>query len=87
MNVFYKRVISIAMMAVFVIGLTTCKKEKIEVPTVKVFEGAINIDYTKASVSAEVTDQGGAEVKSRGFAYGATGSTMDTIFCGSGRER
>lgn len=84
MNVFYKRVISIAMMAVFVIGLTTCKKEKIEVPTVKVFEGAITIDYTKASVSAEVTDQGGAEVKSRGFAYGATGSTMDTIFCGSG---
>ena len=50
----------------------------------KVFEGAITINFTKAGVSAEVTDQGGAEVKSRGFVYGISGGTMDTVFCGSG---
>ena len=84
MNAICKRAVAIVLMAVFAIGLTTCKKEKIDVPTVKVFEGAITINYTKASVSAEVTDQGGAEVKSRGFAYGESGGAMDTIFCGSG---
>ena len=84
MNAICKRAAAIVLMAFFAIGLTTCKKEKIDVPTVKVFEGAITINYTKASVSAEVTDQGGAEVKSRGFAYGESGSAMDTIFCGSG---
>lgn len=84
MSMHYKRITAVAIMAVFAIGLTTCKKEKIDVPTVKVFEGAITINYTKASVSAEVTDQGGAEVKSRGFAYGESGGAMDTIFCGSG---
>ncbi len=74
--------------AVFVVGvllLSACKKEeKITSPSVKVFDGAITLTYTSAGVSAEVTDQGGAEVKSRGFAYGATGGAMDTIFCGSG---
>ena len=84
MNAICKRTAAIVLMAFFAIGLTTCKKEIIEVPTVKVFEGAITINYTKASVSAEVTDQGGAEVKSRGFAYGESGGAMDTIFCGSG---
>lgn len=65
--------------------LSTCKKEEtVNPPTVKVFEGAITINYNKANVSAEVTDQGGAEVKSRGFAYGLSGSAMDTFFCGSG---
>ena len=84
MNAICKRTAAIVLMAIIAIGLTTCKKEKIDVPTVKVFEGAITINYTKASVSAEVTDQGGAEVKSRGFAYGESGGAMDTIFCGSG---
>ena len=84
MNAICKRAAAIVLMAIIAIGLTTCKKEKIDVPTVKVFEGAITINYTKASVSAEVTDQGGAEVKSRGFAYGKSGGAMDTIFCGSG---
>lgn len=84
MNAICKRAPAIVMMAITALGLTTCKKEKIDVPTVKVFEGAITINYTKASVSAEVTDQGGAEVKSRGFAYGESGGAMDTIFCGSG---
>jgi len=87
MNTICKRVIPIVIMTVFAIGLTTCKKEnevKIYPPTVKVFEGAITINYNKASVSAEVTDQGGAEVKSRGFVYGLSGSTLDTVFCGSG---
>ena len=87
MNTICKKVISIVIMAVFAIGLTTCKKEnevKIDPPTVKVFEGAITINYNKASVSAEVTNQGGAEVKSRGFVYGLSGSTLDTVFCGSG---
>jgi formylglycine-generating enzyme required for sulfatase activity len=84
MNAICKRAAAIVLMAVFAIGQTTCKKEKIDVPTVKVFEGAITISYTKASVSAEVTDQGGAEVKSRGFAYGESGGSMDTIYCGSG---
>ena len=84
MSMHYKRITAVAIMAIIAIGLTTCKKEKIDAPTVKVFEGAITINYTKASVSAEVTDQGGAEVKSRGFAYGKSGGAMDTIFCGSG---
>ena len=72
------------MMTVVVLGLITCKKETIAPPIVKVFEGAITLNYTSAIVSAEVTDQGGAEVKSRGIAYGTTGGAMDTIFCGSG---
>lgn len=87
MNVMCKRAISIVIMAVFALGLTTCKKEKeekIDPPTVKVYEGAITINYNKASVSAEVTDQGGAEVKSKGFVYGISGESMDTVFCGSG---
>ena len=84
MVVICKRAVAIVLMAFFAIGLTACKKEKIDVPTVKVFEGAITINYTKASVSAEVTDQGGAEVKSRGFVYGESSGAMDTIFCGSG---
>ena len=67
-----------------VFGALSCKKDKTDPPTVKVFDGAITIDYTKASVSAEVTDQGGAEVKSRGIVYGKSGSKQDTVFCGSG---
>lgn len=70
------------------IGLATClmacKKETINPPTVKVFDAAMTINQTSASVSAEVTDQGGAEVKSRGFVYGMSGGALDTLFCGSG---
>ena len=84
MNVFFKRFAAIVMMAVFLMGVVSCKKDKIDPPTVKVFDGAITIDYMKASVSAEVTDQGGAEVKSRGIVYGKSGSKQDTVFCGSG---
>ena len=84
MNVFFKRFAAIVMMAVFLMGVVSCKKDKIDPPTVKVFDGAITIDYMKASVSAEVTDQGGAEVKSRGIAYGQLGVLRDTVFCGSG---
>ena len=80
----YKRITAFVMMAVVAFGLITCKKEKIEVPTVKVNDGAITLNYTSAGVSAEVTDQGGAEVKSRGFVYGFSGGSLDTIFCGSG---
>ena len=75
----------VAILAIFALGLATCKKEeKIVPPTVKVFEGAITINYIKASVSAEVTDQGGAEVKSKGFVYGISGGSLDTVFCGGG---
>lgn len=84
MKNYHKRITAFVMMSVVAFGLLTCQKEKITPPAVKVFDGAITIDYTIASVSAEVTDPGGAEVKSRGFAYGATGGAMDTIFCGSG---
>lgn len=80
----YKRITAFVMMAVVAFGLITCKKEKIEVPTVKVNDGAITLNYTSAGVSAEVTDQGGAEVKSRGFVYGLSGGSLDTVFCGSG---
>lgn len=80
----YKRITAFVIMAVVAFGLITCKKEKIEVPTVKVNDGAITLNYTSAGVSAEVTDQGGAEVKSRGFVYGLSGGSLDTIFCGSG---
>lgn len=84
MNAICKRAAAIVVMAIIALGLTTCKKEKIDAPTVKVFEGAITINYTKVSVSAEVIDQGGAEVQSRGFVYGLSGGNFDTIFCGSG---
>ena len=67
-----------------VICLMACKKETVTPPTVKVFDGAITVNYTTAGVSAEVTDQGGAEVKSRGFVYGLSSGVMDTLFCGSG---
>lgn len=67
-----------------VFGLIACKKDTIAPPTVKVFEGAIILNYTNANVSAEVTDQGGAEVKSRGFIYGVSGGSLDTVFCGGG---
>lgn len=80
----YKRITAFVMMAVVAFGLITCQKEKIEVPTVKVNDGAITLNYTSAGVSAEVTDQGGAEVKSRGFVYGLSGGSLDTVFCGSG---
>ena len=76
----------ILMMAVVALGLTTCKKEAIAPPTVKLFGDGqpSSVSITSASVSAEVSDQGGAEVKSRGFAYGISGGAMDTIFCSSG---
>ena len=80
----YKGITAFVIMTVVAFGLITCKKEKIEVPTVKVNDGAITLNYTSAGVSAEVTDQGGAEVKSRGFVYGLSGGSLDTIFCGSG---
>ena len=80
----YKRITAFVMMAVVAFGLITCQKEKIEVPTVKVNDGAITLNYTSAGVSAEVTNQGGAEVKSRGFVYGLSGGSLDTVFCGSG---
>ncbi|MBQ6306573.1 MAG: hypothetical protein IJK78_08415 [Bacteroidales bacterium] len=80
----YRRITAFVIMAVVAFGLITCKKEKIEVPTVKVNDGAITLNYTSAGVSAEVTDQGGAEVKSRGFVYGLSGGSLDTVFCGSG---
>ena len=64
--------------------VSSCKKETVAPPTVKAFDGAITVYYTSADVSAEVTDQGGAEVKSRGFVYGLSGGSLDTIYCGDG---
>lgn len=85
MNKRLNRLLFLVMLAVVTFGLSTCKKEEtIILPTVKVFDGAITIEYSKASVAAEVTDQGGAEVKSRGFVYGLSGGSLDTVFCGSG---
>ncbi len=72
------------MMAIIAFALIACNKEKVNPPKVIVYDGAIIIDYTSARVTAEVTDQGGAEVKSRGIAYGKSGGAMDTIFSGSG---
>ena len=72
------------MIVVMSFGLTNCTKEKIDTPTVKVYDGAITLSFTSAGVTAEVTNQGGAEVKSRGFTYGLSGGMMDTVFCGSG---
>ena len=71
-------------MAVLFLGMITCKKETVAPPTVKVFEGAITITQTSASVAAEVTDQGGGEVQSRGFFYGLSGGSLDTVYCDLG---
>ena len=86
MNRKYNRMAAIITMVVLALGLVTCKKETIAPPTVKFFGDGqpSSVNITSASVSAEVSDQGGAEVKSRGFAYGLSGGSMDTIFCGSG---
>ena len=85
MNKKVRRLSIVVILAIIAIGLSACKKEeKIVPPTVKVFEGAITLNYTSANVSAEVTDQGGAEVKSRGFIYGISGGSLDTIFSGGG---
>ena len=73
-----------AIILMVTITLLSCKKEKPIPPTVKIFDESIAINTTKASVSAEVTDQGSSEVKSRGFLYGLPGERIDTIFCGSG---
>ena len=66
----------------------SCKKETIAPPTVKLFGDGqpSSVSFTTAGVSAEVSDQGGAEVKSRGFAYGVSGGAMDTIFCLGGLQ-
>ena len=80
-----KRISTVVILTVFILGLNTCKKEKLDPPTVKLFdEETITISCTQAIVSAEVTDQGSAEVKSRGFAYGKGSGAMDTVFCGNG---
>lgn len=50
----------------------------------RVFENAIMLGYTKATVSAEVTDDGGGEVLLRGFVYGKSSGRQDTVFCGAG---
>lgn len=85
MNSIIKKLIDVVLLAVFAFGLTTCKKETIAPPTVRLFgDGPSSINITSAGVSAEVIDQGGAEVISRGFAYGLSGGAMDTVFCGSG---
>ena len=90
MNTINKRTIAVALMAVLLLGLSTCKKENIEIiarPTVKLFHEATITDYTKASVTAEVTDEGGAAVTERGFVYGLLEGNHDTIAipCGSGK--
>jgi hypothetical protein len=90
MNTISKRIIAVALMAVLLLGLSTCKKENIEIiarPTVKLFHEATITDYTKASVTAEVTDEGGAKVTERGFVYGLLEGNHDTIAipCGSGK--
>jgi len=73
------------MMTVLALGMTTCKKETIAPPTVRLFgDEPSTLNSTSAGVSAEVTDQGGAEVKSRGFVYGLSGGSLDTVYCGSG---
>lgn len=68
----------------FMVVSSCSKEEKAEAPTVKLFESAIIVSYTKAGVSAEVTDDGGAEVKARGIIYGKPNGTVDTVFCGGG---
>lgn len=86
MKAICKTMTAITMMAVLAFGLTTCHKETLAPPTVKLFGDGqpSSVTTTSAGVAAEVTDQGGAEVKSRGFAYGLSGGSLDTIFCGSG---
>ncbi len=71
-------------MSLAALGLTDCKKEKIDVPSVKILEEAFTLNTVKAKISAEVTDQGGAVVEKRGFVFGLSGGRLDSIFCGSG---
>ena len=88
MNTISKRTIAVALMAVLLLGLSTCKKENIEIiarPTVKLFHEATITDYTKASVTAEVIDEGGAAVTERGVVYGLLDGDTIAIPCGSGK--
>ena len=83
MNKLYKWIVVI-LLATAGLCIWSCKKETVAPPTVKVFEGAITITQTSASVAAEVTDQGGGEVQSRGFFYGLSGGSLDTVYCDLG---
>ena len=51
----------------------------------KVYEDSLTFSYTNAIVIANVTDDGGAKVTSRGVYYSRMGATTsDTVFCGEG---
>jgi len=67
------------------VGFVACKKEKVELPTVKIFDSTISTTYTTANVTGEVTNEGGASVTSRGFFYSKQGGKADTVYSGGGK--
>ena len=62
--------------------VTGCKKpNETKVPVVTVLEQSVVVGYYTALLCAEVTDDGGALIKERGFCYGKVGGPIDTLLC------
>lgn len=81
-----KRNSTIVMATVFFLSVmsfvTGCKKpNETKVPVVTVLEQSVVVSYYTALLCAEVTDDGGALIKERGFCYGKVGGPIDTLLC------
>ena len=81
-----KRNSTIVMATVFFLSVvffvTGCKKpNETKVPVVTVLEQSVVVGYYTALLCAEVTDDGGALIKERGFCYGKVGGPIDTLLC------
>ena len=62
--------------------VTGCKKPiENKVPMVTMLEQSVVVSYYSALLCAEVTDDGGALIKERGFCYGKVGGPIDTLLC------
>lgn len=70
-------------------GLNSCKKDEIDIdddvtidtPVVELAGNETLVTHTEATVFAEVTEDGGGTVSSRGFIYGLVDARPDTVYC------
>ena len=63
--------------------MTGCPKKPMDpkLPIVNLLENAVEVGPNMAVLYAEVTDDGSAVIRERGFCYGKEGGAMDTLFC------
>lgn len=70
-------------------GLNSCKKDEIDIdddvtidtPVVELAGNETLVTHTEVTVFAEVTEDGGGTVSSRGFIYGLVDARPDTVYC------